>query len=352
MRFASIMRSSALLSFLGIALCACSVEDSSAEGIATSSEPLTSGSPATNYPEAVTITTSSGPCTGTLISGKVVLTSGACAAGSTSWTVNVGTWTVHFGAVTEMASRAATLDAEHDVGLVFLPMAQQVAFPTIAPSAYAGGPATIVGGGSTSTLLSTNVNELVSTGNPSFPFDLFVIPSVTGLGDSGGPVFEFGTHTIVGVNSLLSPGAVARVDNNGDTSHAWVTQPIDNSTFFVTEQYLDVLNRAPDAAGFQFWLGMLEGCNGNTTCLASTRVEVARGFFESTENVNEHPELNPASANYPTSYVTDCYWDFLRRAPDAAGLTSLVSVFNTMGNNAVISDFINSPEYRQRFGAQ
>ena len=49
-------------------------------------------------------------------------------------------------------------------------------------------------------------------------------------------------------------------------------------TGFVTAMYANVLGRAPDQAGLNFWLGQLEGGG-------QTRAIVLVGFVESPENV-------------------------------------------------------------------
>src|SRR2546425_875135 len=54
---------------------------------------------------------------------------------------------------------------------------------------------------------------------------------------------------------------------------------IDDADFFVQTQYIDFLNRMPDAAGFQFWLGQISGCGNNAGCIAAQRVNTSGAFF-------------------------------------------------------------------------
>jgi hypothetical protein len=56
---------------------------------------------------------------------------------------------------------------------------------------------------------------------------------------------------------------------------------IDDSDFFVQQQYLDFLNRFPDPGGFQGWLNVLNTCSGDTT--QCDRIHVSEGFFKSDE---------------------------------------------------------------------
>ena len=56
---------------------------------------------------------------------------------------------------------------------------------------------------------------------------------------------------------------------------------IDDSDFFVQQQYIDFLNRMPDPPGFQGWLNVLNTCSGDTT--QCDRIHVSEGFFKSPE---------------------------------------------------------------------
>jgi uncharacterized protein (TIGR03118 family) len=61
------------------------------------------------------------------------------------------------------------------------------------------------------------------------------------------------------------------------------TNPIDNSTFFVRQHYLDFLNREPDAAGLAFWVNGIESCGADAQCRAVKRVDTSAAFFLSLE---------------------------------------------------------------------
>ena len=131
-----------------------------------------------------------------------------------------------------------------------------------------------------------------------------------------------------------------------------MTNPIDRSEVFIRQGYLDVLGREPDASGLAFYLNSLQTCNGAPACLASARVAILRGLLESPENRLQDPALNPASPDYKSAFVTHCYTNLLRRQQDAAGLAFWMNFLNSTGDyNGLISSFINSAEYRVRFGA-
>ncbi|MCA1568436.1 MAG: DUF4214 domain-containing protein [Acidobacteria bacterium] len=57
---------------------------------------------------------------------------------------------------------------------------------------------------------------------------------------------------------------------------------IDDSDFFVQQQYIDFLSRFPDTDGFNAWMKVLDSCNGDRNCLDGVdgkRVLVSQSFF-------------------------------------------------------------------------
>jgi hypothetical protein len=58
---------------------------------------------------------------------------------------------------------------------------------------------------------------------------------------------------------------------------------INDSDFFVNQQYVDFLNRFPDQSGFGFWVNEIASCNGNAACIAGQRDNVSGAFFLSIE---------------------------------------------------------------------
>ena len=58
---------------------------------------------------------------------------------------------------------------------------------------------------------------------------------------------------------------------------------IDDADFFVQQHYVDFLGRFPEAEGFKAWLGVLERCGGDQTCVSKQRVEVSAAFYRSEE---------------------------------------------------------------------
>ncbi|MGI8655313.1 MAG: LpqB family beta-propeller domain-containing protein [Pyrinomonadaceae bacterium] len=56
------------------------------------------------------------------------------------------------------------------------------------------------------------------------------------------------------------------------------TNPIDDTNFFVRQQYLDFLNREPDAGGFAYWTGQINQCR-DAACVSAKRTDVSAAFF-------------------------------------------------------------------------
>ncbi|HEV2827157.1 MAG TPA: TIGR03118 family protein [Pyrinomonadaceae bacterium] len=73
---------------------------------------------------------------------------------------------------------------------------------------------------------------------------------------------------------------VSILDN--DTG-APTTNPIDDTTFFVRQHYLDFLNREPDPAGLAFWTNEISSCGMDAACIEAKRISVSGAFFLSIE---------------------------------------------------------------------
>ena len=55
--------------------------------------------------------------------------------------------------------------------------------------------------------------------------------------------------------------------------------PIDDAQTFVHQQYMDFLNREPDAGGLGYWTGEITKCGTDAGCIHDRRVGVADAFF-------------------------------------------------------------------------
>jgi Metallo-peptidase family M12/Calx-beta domain/Bacterial pre-peptidase C-terminal domain len=56
-----------------------------------------------------------------------------------------------------------------------------------------------------------------------------------------------------------------------------------NVAFFVRQQYLDFLNREPDASGFGFWQNEINSCGADAGCRDVRRINVSAAFFQAIE---------------------------------------------------------------------
>lgn len=66
---------------------------------------------------------------------------------------------------------------------------------------------------------------------------------------------------------------------NGEIRGQFLFNPIDESRYFVREQYLDFLNREPDAGGLAYWANQLDACGVNSACRNTRRVDISAAFF-------------------------------------------------------------------------
>jgi hypothetical protein len=61
------------------------------------------------------------------------------------------------------------------------------------------------------------------------------------------------------------------------------TNPLDDTTFFVRQHYVEFLNREPDGPGLAFWTNIINSCGANAQCLEVARINVSASFFLSIE---------------------------------------------------------------------
>ena len=55
--------------------------------------------------------------------------------------------------------------------------------------------------------------------------------------------------------------------------------PLDTPEYFVRQQYVDILGREPDEAGFNYWSDHILACGGDVDCTRAERTGVASAFF-------------------------------------------------------------------------
>ncbi len=211
------------------------------EDASKSDAPIIGGSVASGYPESALVDMYQGgqqtsACSGSVIAPRVVLTAGHCTYGFDGWKVT----TPFANGQKAFGSKAVTydwyVDSEyvdpnyHDIALIILDTPINLTtYPTIQKTKLADGSKIVnVGrinnGQFSTTKLYVSQQISISDGkNYGFPFD-YVANEVIQSGDSGGPDFLAGTHTIVAVNSGAGGGTevLARTDLLFD----WIAQQV------------------------------------------------------------------------------------------------------------------------------
>jgi subtilisin family serine protease len=81
--------------------------------------------------------------------------------------------------------------------------------------------------------------------------------------------------------ATLGSPSIATVTILDNPSVDGPNNPIDNTNFFVRQQYLDFLGREPDPPGFAGWTSTINNCSGDTT--QCDRIHVSQLFFQSAE---------------------------------------------------------------------
>ena len=79
--------------------------------------------------------------------------------------------------------------------------------------------------------------------------------------------------------TLASQSAATVMIMDNDSANG--VDPIDDTNFFVRQQYIDFLGREPDPPGFDGWVSTINNCSGDTT--QCDRVHVSEAFFRSPE---------------------------------------------------------------------
>jgi uncharacterized protein (TIGR03118 family) len=115
---------------------------------------------------------------------------------------------------------------------------------------------------------------------------LFGLPIATGVTSGGVDDFAFmmtPTQIQQEKDGLFYFNVHTTNNTGGEIRGQILFNPIDEASYFVREQYLDFLNRQPDAAGQAFWTSNITGCGVNTNCISGKRIDVSAAFFFATE---------------------------------------------------------------------
>jgi hypothetical protein len=145
--------------------------------------------------------------------------------------------------------------------------------------------------------------------------------------------------------TIGAPGsAVVFISDNDTTASA--TNPLDSTTFFVRQHYLDFLNREPDPAGLAGWSSILEHCSdqgfNDDSC---DRIHVSSGFYRSPEFQDRgyfiYRFYETALGRRPT---------FAEFVPDMARVNGYQTDAEKEANKvAFIDEFMARAEFRGRY---
>ncbi len=151
---------------------------------------------------------------------------------------------------------------------------------------------------------------------------------------------------------------VTILDNDLSVS---ATNPIDGTSFFVRQHYLDFLNREPDAPGLAFWINTIDSCGSDASCREVKRINASAAFFLSIEFQNTgflvyltHKAAGTIPAGVAATGVPVLFGTFER---DTQALQKDF-VFGQPGADAQLeankvaffNDFVTRPEFVGKYG--
>ncbi|MEM3101742.1 MAG: M4 family metallopeptidase [Candidatus Nitrosotenuis sp.] len=152
------------------------------------------------------------------------------------------------------------------------------------------------------------------------------------------------THTGL-TNGTTYYYRVCAIDNAGNTSSGATASamPLSEIQSLIIWYYNQILGRDPDAGGLNYWTSEIERAISLGICVNEGFIVLGKNFF----NSQEYLSLNKTN----TEYVTDLYWTFLHRAPDAGGLSYWVGQLGMgLPRNIVLDQFIFSQEFQDYMG--
>lgn len=150
------------------------------------------------------------------------------------------------------------------------------------------------------------------------------------------------------LNGFLSDGVIfTEADNSTNLALSGLAfgfvgaNQINDASFFVRQQYLDFLNREPDAGGWAYWTNEITFCGNNKRCASARRTGVSAAFYVEQEFQNTG------------SYVYRLYKDGLGRRPNFTEFSqdrALVDVNNLeTSKKAIALAFVQRPEFVQKY---
>src|SRR5499433_2217270 len=132
--------------------------------------------------------------------------------------------------------------------------------------------------------------------------------------------------------------------------------PIDQTNFFVRQQYIDFLGREPDPGGFAGWTSTINNCSGDTT--QCDRIHVSQLFYQSDEFQSRGyyvfkfypvsfpgvPGVDPAGAGHKPDYA--------QFATDLATVSGFLTVPQLeAAKDQFAANFVARPAFVTRYGS-
>jgi N-acetylneuraminic acid mutarotase len=143
----------------------------------------------------------------------------------------------------------------------------------------------------------------------------------------------------------LGAATTATVTITDNETATAVSNPIDQTAFFVREHYIDFLGREPDPAGLAGWQNVLNNC-GITIAEPCDRIEVSAGFFRSPEFQDRGYLIYRF---YSAVGKIPLYENFM---PDFAKVSGFLSAQQLEENKvAFVNEFMTRSDFQTKYGA-
>ena len=156
-------------------------------------------------------------------------------------------------------------------------------------------------------------------------------------------------HDLTGNATIAGQGSatVSIIDNDATPAP---TNPLENSQFFVRQQYYDFLNREPDPAGFAFWVNNIESCGADAACREVKKIDTSAAFFLSIEYQQTQFYVYRI---YSETYKAQYYLDIIRDAQEISrnlivGSPGWEQQLDT-NTQRFTEDFVSRPQFRLNY---
>jgi hypothetical protein len=159
----------------------------------------------------------------------------------------------------------------------------------------------------------------------------------------------------------LGSSSTATVTIADNDSLPTTTNPLDDTRFFVQQQYYDFLSRYPDSGGWDYWTGQITQCGADANCIRNKRIDVSNAFFYELEFQqtgayvfrlyraafgNTQPFPNPDSSNQTEANKLPSYAVFSSDRARVVGGANLAG-----GQQSLANAFVQRSEFLSPYPA-